>query len=106
MFKATFVMSYEHLSRKFIRGLERLFLLSRELVSPSGIWQLTLTYCTMGHLFGVSKATVCCVIKEVCESIVSVLLPRYISVPSGDDFIAVCGWFYKWFRIPTMCRSG
>ena len=42
----------------------------------------------------------CCVIKEVCESIVSVLLPRYISVPSGDDLRAVVDGFTNGLGFP------
>ena len=32
-------------------------------------------YRTIGHLFGVSKATVCLVLKDVCHVIVKYLLP-------------------------------
>ena len=35
-------------------------------------------YRTIGHLFGVSKATVCLVVKEVCSAIVYLMLPQYI----------------------------
>ena len=66
------------------------------------LWYLATNsdYRTIGHLFGVSKATVCCVIKEVCESIVSVLLPRYISVPSGDGLRAVVDGFTNSLGFP------
>ena len=40
-------------------------------------------YRTIGHLFGVSKSTVCVVTKHVCASIVKLLLPEYIQVPTG-----------------------
>ena len=40
-------------------------------------------YRTIGHLFGVSKPTVCVVTKE-CAAIVKSLLPKYIRVPTGD----------------------
>ncbi len=40
-------------------------------------------YRTIGHLFGVSKSTVCLVTKDVCASIVGLLLPEYIRVPVG-----------------------
>ena len=42
-------------------------------------------YRTIGHLFGVSKATVCIVTKEVCSLIVDTLLPKYIRIPNGDS---------------------
>ena len=40
-------------------------------------------YRTIGHLFGVSKSTVCVVTKEVCAAIVEHLLPEYIKIPTG-----------------------
>ena len=40
-------------------------------------------YRTIGHLFGVSKSTVCVVTKEVCAAIVGHLLPEYIKIPTG-----------------------
>ena len=47
-------------------------------------------YRTIGHLFGVSKSTVCLAIKNVCSSITSLLLPQYIKFPQGkavDDMV-------------------
>lgn len=41
-------------------------------------------YRTIGHLFGVSKATVCLAVKEVCSVIVNVMLPEYIKFPDGN----------------------
>ena len=51
------------------------------------LWYLATNtdYWTIGHLFGISKATVCMVTKEVCAAIVKVLLPTYIRVPGGDE---------------------
>ena len=40
-------------------------------------------YRTIGHLFGVSKSTVCVVTKGVCAAIVEHLLPEYIKIPTG-----------------------
>ena len=50
-------------------------------------------YRTIGHLFGVSKHTVCVVTKEVCAAIVKVLLPKYIRIPTGDGLKAVIEGF-------------
>ena len=47
-------------------------------------------YRTIGHWFGVSKATA---ITEVCTAIVMVLLPRYIQVPSGNELKKVMEGF-------------
>ena len=59
------------------------------------LWYLAINadYRTIGHLFGVSKATVCVVTKEVCTAIVNVLLPRYIQVPAGDELKKVMEGF-------------
>ena len=50
-------------------------------------------YRTIGHLFGVSKPTVCVIAKEVCAAIVKVLLPKYVRVPSGDELKTVVDGF-------------
>ena len=49
------------------------------------LWYLSTgsDYRTIGHLFGVSKSTVCVVVKEVCLVIVKCLLPKYIKMPTG-----------------------
>lgn len=59
------------------------------------LWYLATNtdYHKIGHLFGVSKATVCMVTKEVCAAIVKVLLPRYIRVPVGDELKKVVEGF-------------
>ena len=41
-------------------------------------------YRTIGHLFSVSKSTICVVSKEVCHAIVELLLSKYINIPSGS----------------------
>ena len=48
---------------------------------------------TIGHLFGVSKATICVVTKQVCSAIVEILLPKYIQFPSGDGLTQVVDGF-------------
>ena len=40
---------------------------------------------TIGHLFGVSKSSVCIVTKSVCAAIVRYLLPEYIQIPTGNS---------------------
>ena len=59
------------------------------------LWFLAMNadYRTIGHLFGVSKPTVCVVTKEVCAAIVKVLLPKYVRVPSGDELEKVVKGF-------------
>ena len=36
---------------------------------------------TIGNLSGVRKSTVCGIVREVCEVMARVLLPKYINVP-------------------------
>ena len=50
-------------------------------------------YRTIGHLFGVSKATVCLVVKEVCSAIVYLMLPQYIKLPKGTALKSVVDGF-------------
>ena len=54
-------------------------------------------YRTIGHLFGVSKSTVCVVTKDVCAAIVRKLLPKYIRIPTADGLKDVVeGFKHKW----------
>lgn len=66
------------------------------------LWYLATNtdYRTIGHLFGVSKATVCVVTKEVCAAIVKVLLPRYIRVPAGDELKKIVEGFKDGLGFP------
>lgn len=41
----------------------------------------TAKYRTIANLFGVGKSTVCGIVKQVCEVIVRILLPKHIYVP-------------------------
>lgn len=52
---------------------------------------------TIGHLFGVSRSTVCLVTREVCQAMVAVLLPKYIRFPVNDGLKeVVTGFKHKW----------
>ena len=66
------------------------------------LWYLATNadYRTIGHLFGVSKSTVCIVTKEVCAAIVNVLLPKYIRVPTGDELKKVVEGFRDGLGFP------
>ena len=57
-------------------------------------------YRTIGHLFGVSKSTVCVVIKEVCSAIVCTLLPQYIRIPTGQGLRDVIEGFANILGFP------
>ena len=62
-------------------------------------------YRTIGHLFGVAKSTVCVVAKEVCESIVTVLRPKYIEIPSGGALKKVVEGFRRDYNFPQCAGS-
>ncbi|XP_064384383.1 uncharacterized protein LOC135333340 [Halichondria panicea] len=66
------------------------------------LWYLATNsdYRTIGHLFGVSKATVCIVVKEVCAAIVDVLMPRCVRIPTGHDLRTVVDGFENDFGFP------
>ena len=52
-------------------------------------------YSTIGHLFGISKASVCQIRKDVCRAIVKVLLPKYVKIPTGRVLSTVIKGFEK-----------
>ena len=63
------------------------------------LWRLAtnVEYRTIGHLFGVSRGSVCCVVKEVCTCIVCVLMPKHIRWPQGDQLQDIIEVFeHKW----------
>ena len=66
------------------------------------LWYLAtnMDFRSLGHLFGVSKSTVCHIIKEVCAAIRYVLLPKYIKVPSGEALQHVMSGFKRRLGFP------
>ena len=57
-------------------------------------------YRTIAHLFGVGRSTVCEIVCETCEAIVSTLLPRYIQYPTGSQLQDVVDGFLRKFGLP------
>ncbi|XP_003389956.1 PREDICTED: protein ANTAGONIST OF LIKE HETEROCHROMATIN PROTEIN 1-like [Amphimedon queenslandica] len=57
-------------------------------------------YRTIGHLFGVSKASVCLAIRQVCRAILTTLLERYIKWPSGENLKNIISGFKHKFGFP------
>lgn len=45
----------------------------------------TARYRTIGNLLGVGKSTVCTIVKQVCEVLAGILLPRYIFFPQNQQ---------------------
>ena len=63
------------------------------------LWVLAtpVEYRTVAHLFGIARCTVCVVVHETCEAIISKLLPVYISFPTGEQLDEVVkGFKEKW----------
>ena len=63
------------------------------------LWRLATNsdYRTIAHLFGVSKASVCLIVRDVCDVIVQVLLPKYIQTPHGQHLQSIVdGFASKW----------
>ena len=63
------------------------------------VWRLAtnVEYRTIGHLFGVSRSSVCMIVNEVCTAIVTKLMHRFIRLPTGaklDEVVA--GFRNRW----------
>ena len=57
-------------------------------------------FCTVGHFFGVSKSTVCVIMKQVCSALVAILLPKYIRFRNSDRLKEVVDGFKRKFGFP------
>ena len=73
-------------------------MLKRELPSLCGVLLPHMnSYCTVAHLFGVARSTVCEIVQETCQAIVSNLMQDYIRFPTGEALKAVVeGFEEKW----------
>ena len=51
------------------------------------LWCLasSVEYRTVAHLFGVSKASVCLILRDVSKAIVKVLMHQYVQLPKNED---------------------
>ena len=67
------------------------------------IWFLSTgtEYRVLGHLFGVSRSSVCCIVKQVCTAIVKVLMKRYIKFPVGQALNEVVDGFKDTWDFPN-----
>ena len=96
MRKATFDYLCKQLCRYIIRKQDTILrkCIPVELRLSVTLWFLSTgtDYRTLAHLFGISKASVCHIIKEVCGAIVNVLMKQYIKIPTGDMEIVVNGF--------------
>ena len=62
-------------------------------------------YRILGHLVGVSRSSICCIIKQVCIAIMKVLMPRYIKFPVGDALQVVVDGFQDYWGFPNCCGA-
>ena len=83
--------TFLYLCNELQTSIQKKDTLMRKAISPNrrlaiALWFLATggDYRTIGHLFGVAKSTVCLVLKDVCTSIVKILLPRYVTFPKGE----------------------
>ncbi len=63
------------------------------------LWRLATNsdYRTIGHLFGISKASVCLIADEFCKAVADHLQPKYIRIPVGQELDTVVNNFrYRW----------
>ena len=68
-------------------------------VCALALWRLATNgdYRTIAHLFGVSRASVRLIVRDVCDAIVQVLLPKYIQTPHGERLRSIVdGFASKW----------
>ena len=66
------------------------------------LWRLgTNVECrTISHLFDVGLPSACVIVHEVCNTIVDVLLPKYIKVPSRNQAMKVVSGFEDRWGFP------
>ena len=57
-------------------------------------------YRSIGHLFGVTRLTVCVIVHDTCKAIVDVLLDIYVKFPQGNELCDVVeGFKSRWGMI-------
>ncbi|XP_071988032.1 uncharacterized protein [Engystomops pustulosus] len=68
------------------------------------LWRLgsLCEYRTIGKIFRVSRSTICKVVQDVCEVLVSTLTPKFISVPRGDILFHTIKAFEQYHSIPQL----
>ena len=73
----------------------------------SVIWKLATNceYRTVGHLFGISGSSICNIMRDVCRTIVLVLQPRMIRVPTGDTLGTIIDEFEARWGFPQVAGA-
>ena len=62
-------------------------------------------YCSVAHLFGLARCTVCLIVNETCRAIVNKLLRVCIRFPTRDSLNDVVRGFKEKFGIPQCVGS-
>ena len=75
-----------------------------EWLSLCGSWELMTAIWQFRHVFGVSRSSVCLIVKEVCQAIVSKLLPIYIRILEGDALQEVMRQFQSKCFVRVSCN--
>ena len=98
--RETFLYLCDQLRRTISRQntrLRRAISVERRVAITLWVLATPCEYRTVAHLFGVARCTVCCIIKDTCEAIVKVLLPKYIHFPVGPKLKeTVTGFLDRW----------
>ena len=70
---------------------------------PITVWFLSTgtEYNILGHLFGVSRSSICCIINQVCITIENVLIHCCIKFPVGDVLQALVDGFHDQWGFPN-----
>lgn len=68
------------------------------------LWRLgsSCEYGSIEKIFGVSHATICQVVREVCQAVVSILTPKFVAVPRGDVLRDTVKRFEQRYGIPQL----
>ena len=71
------------------------------------LWRLATNsdYHPVGHLFGVSRGTVCAIVNEVCCILANRILPRYVKFPSGGELDTVVRGFETRWGFPQCIEA-
>ncbi|XP_040275426.1 protein ANTAGONIST OF LIKE HETEROCHROMATIN PROTEIN 1-like [Bufo bufo] len=68
------------------------------------LWRLgsSCEYRAIEKIFGVSHSTICKVVRDVCQAVVSFLTPKFISIPQGDVLRDTMKGFERHFGTPQL----
>ena len=93
---------FDYLCEKLRLEIEKKVLqdVQQFLLSSVCLWCLasSVEYRTVAHVFGVSRASVCLILRDVCKAILKLLMPRYVQLPKNKDQLSdiVTGFKKSW----------